>query len=223
MDSATGSLTLAMDWDFESNSLPEIITLGITCSDGAGLSDSGTFTVAISPLNEFAPILNITEVELTIYTNQTLQDSLFSVGANDSDYNDNGQFQYAIAGNGIGKQYFTMSNQGQLFLSNYLSWNYNYTFRFTVEVSDGEPSPLTASVNVIIMYIAPEAAVPTGKSKCLLCTTEGVLVISVISIGGFLVLVFLLHACIRTRAWTLCQSEPIRQHEEQIKKSQRRK
>ena len=208
LDSATGQLTFAQNWDFESVTLPISTVLVLTCSDGVGLTDSGTLTVSVSPVNEFAPVPSITEIEIIIYSTQRIQDAMLSVSATDADVYGSGQLTYGIAGTGEGSQYFMVSSTGSVYLSNYISWDYNYTFQFTVEISDNETSPKAGFVNVTVHYIAPEIdTTVTYPTKCMTCSTEGTLVVVVLGIGGGIVFLLLIHAMVRTKIWTLCQSE----------------
>ncbi|KAL4229798.1 hypothetical protein ACF0H5_010189 [Mactra antiquata] len=209
----TSTLSFIQDWDFESGSLPESTTLQLTCDDGNGLSDVAHIVVNINRVNEFAPDLTYTDnVNITIYNNQTLLDSLLTVSATDSDYGDDGVFNFQIIGDGIGVQYFTLRGSADvqnLYISNYITWNYNYTFVFTVEVSDGETEALTSSFNVTVTYIAPAYVLPTKPPrKCLLCTTTGIALVALLCSESFLILIMTCHVFKRMRIWEICRLKP---------------
>ncbi|XP_060589499.1 uncharacterized protein LOC132744737 isoform X2 [Ruditapes philippinarum] len=211
LDPATGIITYAQDWDFENGVVPpQTTSLEITCDDGNGLSSTGNIVINIALVNEFSPVLSTTSEDIIIYSNQTLIDPLFTVTATDSDFGDDGVFEYSILGVGKGSKYFTISSAGSLFISNYIDWRYNATFEFTVRVSDGENDPKYAHVNVNVTYLTSfEIPIPTKeKAKCILCTNIGVTVVSILCVEGFLCLLFFIQICVRMRAYEICQLNP---------------
>ncbi|XP_053400373.1 protocadherin-like protein [Mercenaria mercenaria] len=211
LDSSTGVMTFAQNWDFENGVVPpQTTSLEITCDDGNGLSDAGTIVVNIAAVNEFSPSLSTTAEDITIYSNQTLIDPLFTVTATDNDYGDDGLFDFSIIGEGKGSKYFTISSTGQLFISDYIDWNYDYTFEFTIKVSDGESNPRASHVNVIVRYITSfEPTIPTKeRARCILCTNIGKAVVSSLCVEAVIILLLFIHMCCRMKPYRVCQLKP---------------
>lgn len=210
LEPSSGVITYAQDWDFENAVVPpQTTTLEITCDDGNGLSDSLDIVINISPVNEFNPVLSLTTADIIIYNNQTLIDPLFVVTATDNDYGDDDSFDFSVVGTGKGSRDFRMSSTGQLLLKNYIDWKYNYTWEFTLIVSDGESKPRWSYVRVTVRYIAPDPVIPTKeKARCILCTGIGKAVVGTLCAEAFIILLFIMHCCCRMNACEVCQLKP---------------
>ena len=199
-------LSYDLDWDLENGTLPTNTTLTLTCDDGNGLSDSTIIDIFIEPVNEFSPDLDRSSAELEINSSTSVIDTLLTVTATDRDYGDDGIFYFNVLGVGDGSKYFVMTDNGELKLKDYIEWNYNYTFSFTIEVTDEEKSGdyLTSYVDVIVHYVAPAAEYPERITHCITCTTEGKVIVAALCLEACILIVLVAHIIVRCRAWELC-------------------
>ena len=199
-------ISYALDWDLENETLPTNTTLTLTCDDGNGLFDSATIDLFMEAVNEFPPDLDTSSAELEINASTSVIDILLTVAATDLDYGDDGIFFFNVLGVGEGSKYFVMTTNGELKLKDYIEWNYNYTFSFTIEVTDEEKSGdyLTSYVDIIVHYVAAPPEDPEIITYCLTCTTEGIVIVAVLGLEACFLIGMIVHITVRCRAWELC-------------------
>nr|XP_061793458.1 protocadherin beta-16-like [Nerophis lumbriciformis] len=130
----------------------------VTCSDEGvpSLSSSVTLNLHISDVNDNAPIFEKSSYEATIVENNTPGFSIFTVKANDVDWNQNARISYILEDlsvNGVPvSSYVSVSvESGVIHAVRSFDYEQLKEFHFHVRAQDGGSPPLSSNVSVAIL------------------------------------------------------------------------
>ena len=138
IDYSTNDLITNTAIDYESSHFYTII---VTCKDNGSIASS-MVVVDVSPLNEFAPVLDQVDYSLTISENTTVGTSLLQVIAIDSDKGLDGHVLYTIEPEESGREFLQISEtSGLIITQQLLNCDWGLQHNFTITATDmGTPA-----------------------------------------------------------------------------------
>ena len=147
LDNTTGHLELVNSLDFERQ---KSYTLEVIASDQGNppLSDTATITIQVTNLNEFAPVLNVSQ---TIDISELAPVPLVVTQFNAQDGDTDDVITYSIASAGNEEMKFSIDNTtGQVALIEWLDFETTTSYQLLISASDGDKMDTARlTVNVI--------------------------------------------------------------------------
>ncbi|XP_065146679.1 protocadherin gamma-A11-like isoform X46 [Paramisgurnus dabryanus] len=132
--------------------------VSITCSDQGvpALYSSASLTLQISDVNDNAPTFEKSNYEAFVIENNTPGLSIFTVVANDADWNQNARVSYILEDstvNGVSVSTYVSVNPNSGVITAMRSFDYEQLkdFTFRVKAQDGGSPPLSSNVTVKII------------------------------------------------------------------------
>ncbi|XP_049897656.1 protocadherin gamma-A11-like [Epinephelus moara] len=155
--SLTNYYSLLSDVPFDRETKPEYnITITATDSGSPPLSTETTLHLKISDVNDNAPLFNEPNYSAYIIENNVPGMSIFSVSAQDSDWNQNARISYfledtQVSGSPVSSYVSINSETGLLHAVRSFDYEQIKQLVFTVRAQDGGSPPLSSNVTVKIL------------------------------------------------------------------------
>ncbi|XP_069105729.1 protein dachsous-like [Argopecten irradians] len=151
MDSSTGILTFAVDYDYENAGHPNNASLIIYCVDTFAITGSATVYIYVRDINDNAPDFNVGGYVVEVNQFHSPGDRLYTLTATDRDSGNNAQIEYTGT-SATGGSYYQVMKNGQIRLLTDLTFDYGTTHRFYITAVDQGSPPLTGTTFVDIVY-----------------------------------------------------------------------
>ncbi|XP_043982214.1 protocadherin gamma-A11-like isoform X5 [Gambusia affinis] len=155
--SLTNYYNLVLDQDLDRESVPEYnITVTATDFGNPPLSSSTQLRLTISDVNDNAPLFDKSSYSAYVMENNPIGNSIFSVSARDSDWNQNSRISYILEDTQVGGNpvsgYVSLNVETGV-LSAVRSFDYEQIkeFQLVVKAQDGGSPPLSSNVTVKIL------------------------------------------------------------------------
>ncbi|XP_037117192.1 protocadherin beta-16-like isoform X18 [Syngnathus acus] len=174
-----GFYSLVTELALDRESASEYI-ITVTCSDDGvpSLSSSVTLTLHVSDVNDNAPVFERTSYDAYIVENNTPGLSVFTVKANDGDWNQNARLAYILEDSSVNgvpvSSYVSVSAEsGVIHAVRSFDYEQLKEFHFLVRAQDGGSPPLSSNASVRILIQdqndnAPQVLYPVQTGGSLL-------------------------------------------------------
>ncbi|KAM3867180.1 protocadherin gamma-A3-like [Diretmus argenteus] len=155
--SLTNYYTLITDSAFDREIVPEYnITVTATDSGSPSLSGTTTLRLRISDVNDNAPLFNKLNYDAYVTENNSPGMSIFTISAQDSDWNQNARISYfledtQISGSPVSTYVSINSETGVLHAVRSFDYEQIKQLQLVVKAQDGGSPPLSSNVTVKIM------------------------------------------------------------------------
>ncbi|XP_069106481.1 protein dachsous-like [Argopecten irradians] len=207
IDSNSGILTFAVDYDYENGNHPKNATLVIECTDTYYLTGSTNVTIYVQDKNDNAPDFNAGGYVVEVNQLHTLGEVFGTLNATDRDSGNNGEIEYT-GHSSTGSSYYRIAKNGQIVLLTDLPFDYGTTHRFYVTAVDHGFPQLTGTTYVDIVYRYRTTTTRTTTTTTLgptdFWTVENIALIA--AVGALALLGLLLLLCLLLRNTGCCPS-----------------
>ncbi|KAL3891842.1 hypothetical protein ACJMK2_004087 [Sinanodonta woodiana] len=153
IDSSSGIITFAVDYDVDLGAYPSNATLIVICTDHGLAKGTATVSVSIYDANDNAP--NFAQTGYIIYSSQYTApgDVIGTMNATDIDSGDNDKITYTWTAQTGGSTYYQLTANGRISVVKDLSdLSYGQSYRFLVQAVDHGNPALTGTTTVDIIY-----------------------------------------------------------------------
>ncbi|KAL5016866.1 hypothetical protein ScPMuIL_006455 [Solemya velum] len=186
---ADGRLSFVKDYDVDDGVMPGSVTLVVQCIDNSGVGDVATLSVTIDDVNDNAPMFQNSTYPISISSATKSNTMVTTVSATYIDSGANGQLRYAIAGIGLGKEYFTVNAVGNVRLKTHMTFANDRIFDFTIFADDLGFPPLRGYTRISVTFTKTTNDVTTTATEtpCYFCTLFMIIVAFLMFIGGYMI------------------------------------
>ncbi|XP_060085191.1 cadherin-related tumor suppressor-like [Ylistrum balloti] len=196
--SATGIITFAVNYDYDTGSHPQNASIVIECVDTFALTGSATVSIYVNDINDNAPDFAYGGLVVEANQNHRPGDLIQTISATDLDSGNNAEIEYTGTSS-TGESYYRIAKNGQILLLTDLTFDYGTTHRFYVTAVDHGSPQRTGTTYVDIVYRYVTTTTPTTTTTTLaptdFWTAENIALIAslaTLALLGLLVLLFML-------------------------------
>lgn len=165
INSITGEIWTNKRLDREKQAMYE---LPVVATDGGGRSSWGTVHVTVSDVNDNAPVFQLSEYRISVYSNLTLNSVFLKVRAEDQDEGNSAKIEYSIFEpyKNITKSLFGIHmHGGSLYLLTPVLAYENQVFQFFVRATDNGKPALYTDVPVCIHIMRNHDILPVFNKE----------------------------------------------------------
>ncbi|XP_078334125.1 protocadherin Fat 4-like [Crassostrea virginica] len=174
IDSTSGVMTYAVDYDVDQNAMPSNVQLTVQCRDSLGKTGTALLIITIRDANDNPPVF--TQGTYTFYADQFtgLGNAIGQMTLSDKDSGTNGEFScggtLANSASQTNTYYTVGTGCGVYFLSR-TGLSYGTAIRYLVTATDKGSPPLSSTTTVNMIYIETTTTTPTTTTTTTVTTT----------------------------------------------------
>ncbi|KAL3891839.1 hypothetical protein ACJMK2_004084 [Sinanodonta woodiana] len=172
IDSASGIITFAVDYNVDQGAYPSSGNLNVICTDTGNAMGTATVSVSIYDTNDNAP--EFPQIAYVLYPSQYLNpsDVILYLAATDKDSGDNAKITYTWTAQMGGSTYYQLSATGRVYIARDLSdLSYGQTYQFVVQAIDHGSPALTGTTTIDIIYRQSITTTTTPNTTTVTTTT----------------------------------------------------
>ncbi|KAK3098569.1 hypothetical protein FSP39_020759 [Pinctada imbricata] len=149
IDSSSGQISLATDYDLDISGTSDTISCNVTVSDGA-LSDTATVIVTLLNVNDNTPTFTFSTYTFYCDSNDGVGTTIGTAAASDADIGTNGDISYSLDQSSLPAEYYGVQQTGEIFIKSDIGYIYNRT-DYVFQIIATDTGGLFGSSNVTVI------------------------------------------------------------------------